>query len=270
MSQRTSDRLTTTALCDLDPAGPTIALSEEERARADATFSRIVAAAPEHDALEVERQRPRHARLLRRLLVATGLMGAAGVATSALLLGGTAYGSWTPTPTPLRGSAATTAAASCRTALDVPDHGERVLIAEQRGDWTYVLLGGSHTEAACLLPNDIVGQGPAAYEGKFFGDYDSEVPPAPRVAPDRIVQTMYMSGRTDEGWLNWTEGYVGRDVVAVTVHTPTGLKVQASVTRGRYSAWWPAGEAKASNPELTDAPTFIVTLAGGSRHETTG
>jgi hypothetical protein len=91
-----------------------------------------------------------------------------------------------------------------------------------------------------------------------------------RLAPDRIVQTMYMSGRTDEGWLNWTECYVGHDVVAVTLHTPTGLKVQASVTSGRYAASWPAGEAKADNPESTDAPTFVVTLADGRRHQTTG
>lgn len=269
MKQPTSDRLTMTAVSDLDPAGPRIALSDEERARADATFSRILSTS-DHTALKVERARPRHTRLRRRLLVSTGLVGASGAAASALLLGGTAFGSWTPTPTPLVGSAATTAAASCRTALDVPDHGERVLIAEQRGDWTYVLLGGSHTEAACLLPTDIVGHGSADYEGKFFGGYDSDVPRAPRVAPDRIVQTMYMSGRTDEGWLNWTEGYVGRDVIGVTVHTPTGLKVQASVTRGRYAAWWPAGEAKASNPEVTDAPTFIVKLEDGSPQESTG
>jgi len=149
--------------------------------------------------------------------------------------------------------------------VDADAHATR----RQRGDWTYVLVGRSHTEAACLLPNDIIGQDPADYEGKFFGSYDSDAPQAPRVAPDRIVQTMYMSGRTDEGLLNWTEGHVGRDVVGVTLHTPTGLTVQASVTRGRYAAWWPAGEAKADNPEFADAPTFSVTLANGSTHETT-
>jgi hypothetical protein len=267
MSQRTRDRLTMTALRDLDPAGPTTGLSEEEHARADATFSRIVSA-PDHPPRRIEPERP--ARLPRRLLVAAGLAGATGIATSALLLGGTAYGSWTPTPTPLEGSAATTAAVSCRIALDVPDHGERVLIAERRGDWTYVLLGDSHTETACLLPKGVGGKDPADYEGKFFGSYDSDVPAAPRVAQDRIVQTSYMSGRTDEGLVNWTEGYVGRDVVGVTLHTPTGLKVEASVAQGRYAAWWPAGEAKADNPEIADAPTVTVTLADGSTRKASG
>jgi hypothetical protein len=271
MSQHISERLTMTALRDLDPAGPAAALSEDERARADATFSRIVSA-PDHPPLGVEPERPRGARLPRRILVAAGLACATGVATSALLHGGTAYGSWTPTPKPLEGKAATTAAASCRAALDVPDQGEQLLVAEQRGDWTYVLIGGSHTEAACLLPNDIVGhQDPADYEGKFFGQYDADAPPAPRVAPDRILETMNMSGSTDEGGLfNWSQGYVGRNVVGVTLHTPTGLEVEASVTRGRFAAWWPAGEAKADNPEFADAPTFTVTLADGSTRETPG
>jgi hypothetical protein len=263
MSQRVPDRLTT-ALRDLDPAGRSVALSEEERARADATFSRIVSESVQHR-LPAQPGRPRRVRLLRRVVVAAGLVGAAGVATATLLVGGTAFGSWTPTPVTLVGDAATTAAASCRVALDVPDRGERVILAERRGDWTYVLLAASHTEAACLLPNDVVGgQDHSDYEGKIFGNYDPDEPPAPRVARDRIRETMSMSGRTDEGMFNWSEGYVGRDVVGVTLHTPSGLKVQASVKRGRFAAWWPAGDVRGDNPETTDAPTFFVTLADGS------
>jgi hypothetical protein len=202
--------------------------------------------------------------------VAAGLVGATGVASSALVLGGGAYGSWTPTPRPLEADTATTAAAGCRAALDVPDHGEQVLIAEQRGDWTYVLLSDPHTEAACLLPNDLVGQDPADYEGRFFGTYDADAPRAPHVGRHRIVETTYMSGAADEGLVNWSEGYVGGDVVGVTLHTPSGLRVQASVARGRFAAWWPAGEVKGDNPELTDAPTFTVTLADGSTRRATG
>jgi hypothetical protein len=265
MSHHICDALTTTALRDLDPAGPAAPLSGDERARADATFARIVATADGRP-LRGGSDRPRR---LRRLLVPAVLLGAAGVAVPALLLGGTAFGSWTPTPTPLQGNAATTAATSCRTAMDVPDRGEQVLLAEQRGDWTYVLIGGAHTEAACVLPNDLVGRGAGAYEGKIFGDYDPDAPAAPRVAPGDIAETMNMSGGTDEGLLNWSEGYVGRDVVGVTLHTPTGLEVEASVGHGRFAAWWPAGEVKGDNPELTGAPTFTVTLADGSTREVT-
>lgn len=269
MNRHDDDQLTMTALRDLDPAPAIFTLDEDERARADATFARIVSA-PDQGLLPVEPEVPSRARLPRRLLVAVGLAAAAGVGTSAVLLGGTAYGSWTPTPRPLAGAAAAAAASSCRTALEVPDGGERLLIAEQRGQWTYVLIGGPRTQAACLLPNGLVGAEAGDYEGHFFGTYDADVPPAPQVAPDGLAETTTMSGATDEGLVNWSEGYVGRDVVGVTVHTPTGRRVEASVARGRFAAWWPAGEAKADNPEIAEASTITVTLADGSTRHITG
>ena len=54
-----------------------------------------------------------------------------------------------------------------------------------------------------LLGHDIakldrfLGQAPVDYEGKFFGQYDPDAPPAPRVAADRILETTTMSGGTD-------------------------------------------------------------------------
>ena len=264
MSRPSFDPLTLTVLHDLDPAGPAPALTEAERARADATFTRIVTTPDEHP-LRVEPDRPRRPR---RLLVVAGLVGATGVAVPALLLGGTAFGSWTPRPTPLAGNAATVAGATCRAALGVPDRSEQVLVAEQRGEWTYVLLGGSGAEAACLLPNDLVGRDPADLEGEIFGQYDAEAAPAPRVGRGHIVETMSMSGDLHGDLLNWVDGYVGRDVVGVTVHTPSGLKVEASVSGGRFAAWWPAGEARMDNPEIADAPSFAVTLADGSTRDT--
>jgi hypothetical protein len=270
MSRHGSDPLTVTALRDLD-AGISASLTEAERARADATFSRIVATPDDHPLrvthddhpLRVKPDRPRRSR---RLLVAAGLVGATGAAIPALLLGGSALGSWTPTPTPLPANAATIAAATCRAALEVPDRSEHVLVAEQRGEWTYVLLGGPQVEAACLLPNDLVGQDPADLEGEFLGQYDSDAVAPPHVTPGHIVETMSMSGNVHGGLVNWVEGYVGRDVVGVTVHTPSGLQVEASVTRGRFAAWWPAGEATMDNPEIAEAPSFTVTLADGSTH----
>lgn len=268
MSRRTSDQLTLAALHDLDPAGPSTDLDEDERARAEATFARVVSS-PATEPPPVEPGSPRHTRL-PRLLAAAGLLGASGLAGSALLLGGTAYGSWTPTPTPLEGNAATIAADDCRAALDVPDRGEQVLIAEERGDWTFVLLGDPHTEAACVLPQDLVGQDHADFEGKFMGSYDPDTPAAPRVPPGSIDETTFMSGSMDEGLLNWCEGYVGRDVVGVTVHTATGMRVEASVGEGRFAAWWPAGEAKGDNPEIAEGHTFVVHLADGTSRRVTG
>jgi hypothetical protein len=144
-----------------------------------------------------------------------------------------------------------------------------VLVAEQRGEWTYVLLGGPHAEATCLLPNGLVGHDPADLEGEFFGQYDAEAVEPPHVAPGHVAETMSMSGDLHGGLFNWVEGYVGRDVVGVTVHTPSGLEVQASVTGGRFAAWWPAGESRMDNPEIADAPSFTVSLADGSTRDTT-
>ncbi|MDX6299348.1 MAG: hypothetical protein QOF53_562 [Nocardioidaceae bacterium] len=154
-------------------------------------------------------------------------------------------------------------------ALDVPDHGEQVLLAERRGDWTSVLAGGSHTEAACLLLNDIVGHGSADYLASSSETTTPTCPgrrtwpPTASFRPCTCPAVPTRDGSTGPKAMpdatSWGSSC-----------TPTGLKVQASVTGGLYAAWWPAGEPKADNPELTDAPTSLVMLADGSTHETTG
>ena len=122
MNKHTVDTLTIAALRDLDPA-PTTVLTEAELERADATLARILAT-PSHDQVPAESDRPRRRR--SRLLVLVGLVGAAGAAIPALLLGGgSAFGSWTPKPEQLTAAAATEAATTCRAALSMPDQGER-------------------------------------------------------------------------------------------------------------------------------------------------
>ncbi len=257
MSKHATDALDA-ALRDLDPAPPTD-LTDAERARAEATLARIVAT-PADAPVPVEPDRPRRRR--GRLLGAVGLTGAAGVAVGGLLLGqGTAFGSWTPTPESLTDAEAARAAATCRAVLDVPDRGERVAVAERRGEWTYVLLAGPRSQASCLMPDDLVGQEPSARED-FFGSYDPDevAPPAP--APDRIDESTSMEGSTSEGWFTWTEGYVGRDVTGVTVHTSSGRDIEASVVGGRFAAWWPSVQQSSEHPAETWS--YTVHLADGS------
>ncbi|MGL5823697.1 MAG: hypothetical protein ACRCYU_02485, partial [Nocardioides sp.] len=62
-------------------------------------------------------------------------------------------------------------------------------------------------------------------------------------------------------------GYVGSDVVGVTVDPPVGPDVEASIQEGRFSAWWPAGEARGDNPGVSGAWTYTVTLADGSTRQ---
>jgi hypothetical protein len=273
MNKHTVDTMTTAALHDLDPAGPTV-LTDAERERADATFARILAT-PSHDHAPEEPDRPR--RRWIRLLVPVPLVGAA--VTALLLSGGPAFASWTPKPGPLTGAAATAAATTCRAALEAPDQGGPVVIAERRGEWTYVLIAGPKVKASCLMSNDLIGrENPADHEVGFFGDYSTDPVEAPTMARDRIVQTDSTGGSvstpgrwpftTDEEWVSWVQGYVGSDVTGVTVHPPVGPDVEASVDSGRFAAWWPGGEVRGDNPGVGGAWTYTVTLADGSTRRT--
>jgi len=211
MNKQESDILTTAALRDLDPA-PATALTAAERERAEATLARIVAT-PADGPVPVEADPAPRRR--GRLMVPVGVAGVVGAAVPVLLLsGGSAYGSWTPTPEPLTGSAAAEAAATCQAALQLPDRPERDLVAERRGEWVYVLITDAGGEAACLLPEDLIGQSATTIgdERGFFGRHDPDPAEAPTLAPRRIDEFQGMSGTTDEGYFVWVEGYVGRDV----------------------------------------------------------
>jgi len=256
MSWHTDDTIDA-ALASLDPA-PGTTLTDAERDRAQTLFARVVAT-PGWETVPVEPSRPRRPR--RRLWATVGLAGAAGVAVPAILLGGSAYGSWTATPETLTGGAAAAAAATCRSELDVPDRGERVKVAERRGGWTYVLLASPGTELICLMPDDLVGQ-ERSPGGDFFGSQDPDAPVPPRLEPDQIDENTGMEGSTDEGWFHWSEGYVGSDVTGVTVHTSSAGDVEASVTDGRFAAWWPAAEQSSKRPAETWS--YTVHLADGS------
>lgn len=265
MRRHPADAVIRSVLRDLDPA-PEARATDAERKHAAAAFARIVAS-PVDEVLPRGRDAVRRRR--RRLLVPAS--AAAGVAAVAGLLlagswpgGGTAYGSWTPVPVALTHANAGEAAATCRTALRVPDGGERVALAERRGGWTYVLLAGAATEAVCLMPDDLVGQA-AAGPGDVFGSYDTDVvAPAPLDA-DQITETTSMQGSTDEGYFLWVEGYVGGAVTGVTVHTSSGHDIQASVAGQRFAAWWPSMQQ--SSVHRDETWSYTVHLAdGSSRH----
>lgn len=279
MNKHTVDTMINAALRDLDPA-PTTVLTQAELERADATLARILAD-PGHDQVPEESDRPRRRR--RRLLVPVGLLGAAGAAVPALLVsGGSAFASWTPKPEPLTAAGATEAATTCRAALEASDQGEQVVIAERRGGWTYVLIAGPKAEAACLMPDDLVGhQDPEDNRNEgFFGTYDTDPVEAPSPARDRIVETDSMAGSVptpglwpfsnDEGWFSWVRGYAGSGVTGVTVHTPVGTDVEASVAHGRFAAWWPSPQPSSEHPEVMGAWTYTVTLADGSTRRVNG
>ena len=112
-----------------------------------------------------------------------------------------------------------------------------------------------------------------------MGGYDPDPVEAPTLARDRIVETESMQGSvpipgrwpfsTDDGWFSWVGGYVGSDVTSVTVHTPIGIDVEASVANGRFAAWWPSAQPSSENLEVMGAWSYTVTLADGSTRRVT-
>ena len=97
---------------------------------------------------------------------------------------------------------------------------------------------------------------------------------------DRIVEIESMAGSVatpgfwpfthDEGMFSSVQGYVGADVTGVTVHTPVGTDVQASVAQGRFAAWWPSDLPSSENLAPMGAWTYTLTLADGSTRRATG
>lgn len=251
-------------LREMDPAPPT--LTEDERHRAAATRDRIMATPSEgHVRIEPERKK----RHRGRALVAVAIAATAAVAVPTLIGGGSAFASWTATPEPLSRSAATAAASTCRAALGIDDQGAQAVISEMRGNWTYVLLEGPAGEGACMLPD-----GHANRKDGFFGNYNTDPPEAPTPARDGIDETWNMEGSvtvpgrlgigSSEEWFSWVNGYVGSDVAGVTVHPPVGPDVEATVSHGRFSAWWPGEPPSSDNPAVGKGWTYTVTLADGT------
>jgi hypothetical protein len=269
------DTSTTRALRDLDAADHD--LDEAGRLRASATLERILATEPGAPGPTPAPIRSRHRRA-RHLLAAGALATAAAVVAVPLLTGGNeAFASWSPTPVELTGPARTAAAEACLVlqggetgdlAFD-PSAEASVLLAEARGGWTYVMfsvagLSQRKLQGSCLMPDDLVAQ-PAPGEGGFFGSLGGAEEIA-RPGPRRNVVRQDESGVgsvADEAFV-YAEGRAGRDVVGIEVTTPLGRKVQASLDHGRWAVWWPAGGDSMDNPEITQAPTYAVTLRDGT------
>lgn len=272
MTKQTAFARTAAALRELDPA-TTTTLTEDERQRADAMLTRILAT-PSHAHGRTETDQPRSRR--RRVLIPVALLTAATVAMSTVLSGGSAFADWKATPVPLPSPTAAAAAITCRSALDIRDPSARIVIGERRGGWTYVLLDGPAGEGACLMPDGLVGASAvAARKSGFFGSYDPDPAEAPTPTRDSIIETesaggaVSLPGRlsvgTIDGWFIWVTGYAGSDVTRVTVNPPVGVGVEATLEGGRFAAWWPSGEARGDNPGVGGAWSYTVTLADGTK-----
>jgi hypothetical protein len=178
-------------------------------------------------------------------------------------------------PATLSPPTAAAAATTCRSASGIRDRSARVVLGERRGGWTYVLLAGRGGEAACLMPDDLLGASAVgSRRSGIFSSYDPDPAEAPTPARDSIIETESAGGAvtvpgrlslgTKDGWFIWVTGYAGNDVTRVTVDPPVGPDVEASLEGGRFAAWWPSGEARGDNPGVGGAWSYTVTLADGT------
>lgn len=268
--------LITQALTDLD-AAPPAQLTAEEQARADAALARILdtdrttTPAP---ALPIGLRRPR--RLARGvLLVAAALALTLVISMSGLIGAGTAYASWTARPAQLPIAEQEKLAEQCRGYLTEPPGPEmpgvptaadlrasELVVADTRGDWTYVVLSGADgLEASCLIEERSGFSIFPWASGTAAGSFGFTAPPPP--AADQIIGTGLMATAADEGSYWATEGQVGRDVAAVQIVTDAGTTIDATVTAGRFAAWWPERLHLAD----TDVPAQVryrITLTDGT------
>ncbi|GLY06519.1 hypothetical protein Acsp01_68980 [Actinoplanes sp. NBRC 101535] len=179
------------------------------------------------------------ARRARRLLMAGALAAAAGVAGAVALLPSTgekAVASWTAMPTGRSGADVLPQARICA-ANDVGGgtstaRASDVLVAEQRGEATLLVMRKNATIVECLQVGDT---GVASMS--LIDEADVVAPPAGTVT----LETSSSFGDDDEQMSNMI-GLAAPDVTAVTLRLAGGGVITASVTNGWWAAWWPGPE----------------------------
>ena len=270
------DTPTTRALRDLDAADRD--RSQEQRIRAAATLERILAT--DQDAATSTTALTGRPRRARRLLLAGGVVAAATAAVVVLPIWpdqSEAFASWSSTPVELTGTERTAVVDACLL-LQGDEGGEldfdpradaSVLVAEKRGGWSYVIFrvvgtSGTELQGSCLVPDDLVAE-PRPGEGGFFGGLGhAEDTAGPPPARDVAEEDTSGVGVVDDEAFLFAEGRAGADVASIEVTTPTGQEVEASIDNGHWAVWWPAGDTSMDNPEITEAPTYTVTLRDGT------
>lgn len=191
-----------------------------------------------------------------------------------------AYASWTPTPTALSGDQETAAAAACRAStrtslgsldgrpadpgipvsarVGMPTSADvaaaRVVLAETRGDWTLVSIAGRGVDMTCLSRGSDGARVDMASGALGIGDATE------RVAPDAFVSGGLGVGSTDEGSFSHMTGLVGGDVTGLVVVTADGRRVKATISGGRFAAWWPGAPLSAPSGNGDAPPQEDVTV----------
>lgn len=258
----TSQADTDTLLKQLD-AAPEEPLSPTDRRRARARMEQILATDPRATIHPVSGARGVSRRRLTVTFPAVAVAAVAGIAAAVTLApSGDAYASWTAEAEPATAADTALAAKAC------VEPGENVLLAERRGEWVAIATESSEPAFATCLVHLPVGATSAGEVHRAVGGGQGAVPAAGEFTDGVISET------TDAGFLGFGSsltvafnvGFVGPDVTDVTITTPNGRHVEATVDDGRFLAWWP-GKAFGNRTEGNGGPapdlTYTLTLDSG-------
>jgi len=245
-------------LASLD-AAPGNGLTAVQQQHAAAALERILATPP------ASRKPFRH-----RLLLASAVAATVGIAGLAAVVvqgpgGGRAYASWTPEPAALTAAELTMVRPVCRDGLRksglLDMRRARLVLSERRGEIVALLYRTDDPDMAgtCLLRN-IPGTDDVEDVNWGVGGGSGPARPAP---PRSYTQGAMTTSRE----VTVTDGAVGAEVVAVTIHAPGGLTARATVQNGRYVVWWPGpayDPAKEGTAEAQPIVTYDLLLADGA------
>jgi hypothetical protein len=220
--------------------------------------------------------RPARARRRRTAFGLAGLATAAAVAAViALLSGGTsalrqpastghavvpaAFVGWTPAPSKATAKRIAVYAKRCRWAAKYRSQLKTPLIADIRGPYTALLFVDEREnyERYCLYGPHVGLQGSGELTAFAFGS-----PPGPRG-----IQHKGIGGScnpADGKAVSQMHGQVGAEVIGATFVFANGAKVDATVRKGYYFAWWPWALSPKSITVYTRTGTTHIAMPGWS------
>ena len=235
---------------------------------------------PDDEALQVILGSARQATPIRRPRRTAALAGAAaaavvavaGVATVWWPASPAAYASWTAVPTVVPPAEVGTDAQACGTVahrISEGDDGPQVedvpispVLAERRGDYTYVLLTGDGAAGECLVTTQASGATDAVTGDAVLGSEPAE--PGPRdVTTLQSGTASWSEGETGDGALTSAYGRAGADVVSFALTTTAGERVEATVSDGWWAVWAPGEASLRTTAELTFSDGATAEVAVG-------
>lgn len=243
-------------------------LDEAGQIMANARLQQILAIDPDNGKTENGTIGKRRSKPARRIAAPIALAAVAAITATAVILPGSgnndaAYASWNAVPGSISSPDRAVADAACRGHLDLS--APQLDLAERRGEWVVLLYTASeHMAGMCLAHLPVGAQKTDNIDFSRGGGDQGFLPVAGEFTQGNIAEfrggNMFGVGERPE--IALTHGNVGEDVAAVTITTPDGQLVEATVQDGKYAAWWPgrALDDLEGNGGPATAISYTITL----------